>query len=117
MSPDVDGGEQPVDGVVVFADAAYPDCCFDLAADPQQCVNLAAHTQLPEAAAALLAEARRFDFAAVIARRGELRESEPLPGARGSGNCYVLADGRVVDAGTPLYAPEVLVESVDQLRD
>ena len=103
---------------VGFRDA--PELLFDLAVDPFERRNLADEEQTLDAdGEAALERLREFvattiDFEAAAEECRDLEVSVPeehrLDGPLGSGNCYRLPDGRIVDADTPLYDPTVLVE-------
>jgi choline-sulfatase len=97
---------------VGFRDA--PGVLFDVEADPYERDNLAIDPD--EEHAAVLERLRAIvddtvDFGAVDEqRRRDERESagQALGIPRGTGNAYLLPDGRLVDAATPLYKPDVL---------
>ena len=103
---------------VGFRDA--PELLFDLAADPFERRNLADEEQTLDADGNAALERLRefvaatvdFEAAAEECREREISvpEEHRLDGPLGSGNCYRLPDGRIVDADTPLYDPTVLVE-------
>jgi len=97
---------------VGFAD--YPELLFDLEKDPFEQTNLAADPN--EEHKAVLERLRdivdkSIDFDAAIDERTEEMETREdrrlgLPGRR---NAYQMKDGRIIDADTPLYKPDVLV--------
>jgi len=102
---------------VAFRDA--PELLFDLEADPHEQTNLA-----PDATGADAAALERLsgvveetiDFDAVEQQRREAEaemEAYKLPIAPGTGNSYLMPDGRLVDATTPLYKPDVLADRPD----
>ncbi|MFB6173290.1 MAG: sulfatase-like hydrolase/transferase [Halobacteriales archaeon] len=100
---------------VAFRDA--PELLFDLGADSLEQENLAPGAEGADAEA--LERLRGFvddtmDFEAAEAERErderDLRENHRLGAPEGSGNAYLMADGRVVDADAPLYRPHVLIE-------
>lgn len=100
---------------VQFRDA--PDLLFDLSADPLEQRNLAADASGADREA--LNRLRTFvdesiDFDAAEAERerdSRLQEKYALDAETlsPSGSCYLLSDGTVVDADTPLYDPAVVV--------
>jgi choline-sulfatase len=109
---------------VGFRDA--PETLVDLAADPLETENLAADggPADPEAKAALkrlrshVANAADFDAwaeqsAADRAARGE----HALPTPPGTGNAYLMPDGRLVDAATPLYQPDEIAWAPEDVYD
>jgi choline-sulfatase len=101
---------------IQFRDA--PDLLFDLTADPLEQTDLTPDaTGADEEALERLREYvdETIDFDAAERERENderLREEHVLdaetPSA--SGNCYMLSDGTVVDADTPLYDPDVVVD-------
>jgi choline-sulfatase len=97
---------------VGFRDA--PELLFDLDADPLEQKNLAAGNEESEALIHLRRTvARTMDFDAAEAERlRDKEESEEylLKIPRGTGNAYLLPDGRLISAETTLYHPEVLAE-------
>jgi len=105
---------------VGFRDA--PELLFDLEADPGETVNLASDATDEERA--VLERLRSHveqtvDFeAAAQAHRGfdfSVPDEIAFDGPTGSGNCYHLPDGRIVDADTPIYDPEVLIEEPESV--
>jgi len=101
---------------VGFRDA--PELLFDLSADPLETTNLAASADDEHAAAlerlrSLVRDTMDFE-AAERERRADQRVREAyewdVPGVAESTNAYRFPDGRVVDAGTPLYDPRVLLD-------
>jgi choline-sulfatase len=104
---------------VRFRDA--PPLLFDVAADPEETENLAGE-EMPEAGEELAAYAERtLDFEAVeagVERAREERAKHELPIPPGTGNAYLMPDGRLVDAATPLYQPDELAwEPADVFED
>jgi choline-sulfatase len=98
---------------VGFRDA--PELLFDIEADPLEQENLApdADGEDREALQRLRGYvADTVDFDAVDSRRAAFQErvDPTLPVPPGTGNAYLLPDGRLVDAATPLYAPDELVD-------
>ena len=99
---------------VQFRDA--PDLFFNLADDPREETNLAASATGADATAlsrlrTLVDNSIDFDEALERRRRDEQRSEDFRLGIPiGTGNAYHLPDGRVVDAGTPLYHPHTLAE-------
>jgi choline-sulfatase len=101
---------------VGFHDA--PELLFDLEADPLEQENLAPDAtgddrEALERLRGLVAET--LDFEAAFERRA--RDIERAFEERAldvpestSGNAFMLPDGRVVDADTPLYEPDVLTD-------
>jgi choline-sulfatase len=94
----------------------HPELLFDLASDPHETDNL-----VPDATGADAAALERLrelfentvDFDAIDgARRAAEAEAarHRLAIPPGTGNAYLLPDGRLVDAGTPLYKPDVLAD-------
>lgn len=106
---------------VQFRDA--PEVLFDLAADPYEQKNLAPDPD--EEHAASLVRLRELvndtvDFEAIDERRRhDERESDDdrLGIPRGTGNAYLLPDGRLVDAATSLYKPDVLAYDPSTIFD
>jgi len=105
---------------VGFGDENDPELLFDLDADPFERVNLADDATVEEATDEADAEALErlrgivadtVDFEAVEERQRQAREraeGHRLGIPPGTGNAYVMPDGRLVDVGTPLYKPDVL---------
>ena len=100
---------------VQFSD--HPELLFDLEADPEESQNLATDATGPTAAALerlrpIVDEA--LDPSRIEAEReaaNEAAERHALGIPPGTGNAYVMPDGRLVDAGTPLYKPDVLADA------
>ena len=104
---------------VRFRDA--PPLLFDVASDPKETENLA-RGDLPAAGEELAAYAEEtLDFDAVeagVERAREERDDHTLPIPPGTGNAYLMPDGRLVDAATPLYQPDELAwEPADVFED
>jgi len=105
---------------IQFRDA--PDLLFDLAADPLEQTNLAREASGSDVSGAHAAELDRlrtvanetmdFEAAATERERATLEDDYALEAQTPSpsGNCYLRADGRVVDADEPLYDPDVVVD-------
>ena len=99
---------------VGFSDA--PELLFDLEADPHEQDNLAVDpTEEQAAVRSDLREtvAETVDFDEVERARDDYAETYAqyeLPVPPGTGNSYLMPDGRLVDATTPLYKPDVLAE-------
>jgi len=101
---------------VGFRDA--PELLFDLEADPHETENLAVDPSGQDADA--LERLRGLvedtvDFEQAIRDRevaGEEAAEYELPIPPGSGNAYVMPDGRLVDAASPLYSPDELAADV-----
>lgn len=99
---------------VGFRDA--PELLFDLAQDPFEQRNLAAdpgeeHQEVLKRLRETVSET--IDFAEIEQKRAayvESFEEYELPIPPGTGNAYLLPDGRLVDAATPLYKPDVLAD-------
>jgi choline-sulfatase len=97
---------------VGFRDA--PELLFDVEADPEEQHNLApdATGEDREALERLRAAvAETVDFEAIERQRREdiaNREEYALSTPVGTGNAYLMPDGRLVDAGSVLYKPDVL---------
>lgn len=98
---------------VRFRDA--PEILIDLENDPLEQTNLAAG----EGARSELNRLRKqvdaaIDFEQLEADRRaaevELETRYRLGTPKGTGNAYLLPDGRIVEADTPLYRPHVLME-------
>ena len=98
---------------VAFADG--PELLFDLEADPGETTNLAGadaeHGDVLNRLRGYVGEALDEEF--VAAAREEARtlaDEQALGIPPGTGNAYVMPDGRLIDAGTPLYKPDVLAD-------
>jgi choline-sulfatase len=93
-----------------------PDLLFDLEADPDETENLASDAEGELAAVRdRLRESvvGTVDFEAIAAasRRENRSEENDRHGLdHGSGNAYLLPDGRLVDAGASIYYPRVLAD-------
>jgi len=106
---------------VYFPD--HEDLLFDLEADPHERTDLSTDAAGEDAAALdrlreYVSETIDFDVVRAARRRDEEQLTEHQlggPGARTPLNAYHLPDGRVVDAGTPLYAPQVVAEEPSQV--
>ena len=102
---------------VAFRDA--PELLFDIEADPYEQTNLAPDAEGADAAALerlrdVVEASIDFDAAAEQRRAAEAEmEQYELPIPPGTGNSYLMPDGRLVDAGTPLYKPDVLADRPD----
>jgi choline-sulfatase len=102
---------------VAFRDA--PPLAFDVVADPGEQRNLLQHDMDAETRAAVDALARHaaesIDFDAAgrerAERDGELGKTYAQDLPAGTANLYVLPDGRVVSAETPIYEPQVVADS------
>lgn len=100
-----------------------PEVLFDIEADPYERTNLA--TNPDEEQAAVLERLRgivdeTIDFEAIDEqRRRDEREfaDQTLGIPRGTGNAYLLPDGRLVDATTALYKPDVLAYDPSTIFD
>ena len=105
-----------------------PELLFDLNADPLEQQNLATDpSALDNDAQRALDRLREFvdetmEFDAAeseresdraLAERYEIEAETPSP----SGNCYVMCDGTIVDADTPLYDPTVVVDDPESTFD
>ncbi len=99
-----------------------PPLFFDLAADPGEQHNLL-ERGIPPAAQPALAELRQFaeasiDFEAAERERderdGDLPQDYPHLPRRACENLYLLPDGRLVEADTPLYAPSLISDKPAQ---
>lgn len=90
-----------------------PDLLFDLSSDPLQRRDLTGERTDVESKFREFAD-RTVDFERIERRRtsgGNSPDDDTLDAPKGtSGNAYHLPDGRIVDADTPLYDPDVLVE-------
>lgn len=99
---------------VGFGDASDPELLFDLASDPFERSNLAADATGEERLTlerlrGLVEETVDFDAVEEAKRRNEERaESHRLGIPPGTGNAYIMPDGRLVDAGTALYNSDEL---------
>lgn len=99
----------------------YPELLFDLEADPHETQNLLSGAI--ERDVEPLDRLRTFvdetiDFEAVKERQQETQieaEHRALPIPPGTGNAYLMPDGRLIDAGTPLYKPDVLADAPDSV--
>ena len=93
-----------------------PELLFDLEADPLEQKNLA--TEITGEAGEALERFRRLveetmDFEAIDGEREadvERARDASLSIPRGTGNTYILPDGRLIDADGKLYTPDVLAE-------
>jgi choline-sulfatase len=105
---------------VGFRDA--PELLFDLEADPHETENLA------EGASGADAEAlerlrdlyeETVDWGAIDRERSEFKDhvETSLPIPPGTGNAYLLPDGRLVDAATPVYKPDELADDPERVID
>ena len=98
--------------VVRFAGAE--PLAFDLQADPGEQVNLLGRPDVPGAVRALMeTTAASIDFAAAERQRQEdlkLIDRFPAIESPRPGNCYHLADGRVIDADLAIAHPRVICE-------
>jgi len=99
----------------------HDDLLFDLEADPNEQANLA--DQPTEEHERVIAELREVaegshSFDEILSRR-EADEKEAkaytLPIATGHANAYHMPDGRIVDADTPLYQPNVLTDDATKI--
>jgi len=99
---------------VGFGDEEYPELLFDIGADPLEEENLAtdADGEDREAVERLRGVVEEtMDFGAVEEaqqRARERAEDHELGIPPGTGNAYVMPDGRLVDAGTALYRSDEL---------
>ncbi|MFP4355352.1 MAG: hypothetical protein ACLFUJ_09555 [Phycisphaerae bacterium] len=101
--------------VVCFRDCS--PLAFDLRNDSEEHHNLLDRPaeQIPAELTDLLEETRRsidFDQAAekLASDDARLRGAYPhVPGPK-PGNCYILPDGRVVDADRAIYRPELITD-------
>jgi choline-sulfatase len=98
---------------VGFRDA--PELLFDLRQDPLEQRNLALedegrHHDALVRLRALVEESIDFEAAAAARASDEAARSAATGFARGTGNVFVLPDGRLIDADTTLYHPTVLAE-------
>ena len=104
---------------VGFRDA--PELLFDLERDPRELTNLAPDATGEDAEALeRLREAAKLDFEALDEERErhrELEEQYRLVIPRGTENQYLWPDGRVVDADTQLYRPDVLADDASLAFD
>lgn len=98
-----------------------PDLLFDVEADPTELVNLLpeASGEIEEAAACLRSIATdSVDFEQCDERRAaDMRrqaEHELVIPKGTNGNVYHLPDGRIVDAETMLYKPDVLTDTPEE---
>jgi choline-sulfatase len=97
---------------VQFRDA--PELLFDVEADPLETENLAVDPEGEDREALDRLRARvedSFEFESVAERVREDRErrgEHTLPIPPGTGNAYLMPDGRLVDAATPLYQADEL---------
>jgi choline-sulfatase len=105
---------------VGFRDA--PELLIDLSADPRETENLAPGATGEDADAlerlrALYEET--IDWAAIDRQRSEFKErtEASLPIPPGTGNAYLLPDGRLVDAATPVYKPDELADDPERVID
>jgi len=101
---------------VGFRDA--PELFFDLETDPHETRNLAPDAE--GAAAEALDRLRGLvgdtvDFQAAVRQREAASEAAAdyeLGIPPGTGNAYVMPDGRLIDAASPLYRPDELADDV-----
>lgn len=99
---------------VGFGDEAYPELLFDLNVDPFERSNLATDATGEDATAlqrlrSIVEESVDFDAVDEEQRRSqEQAERHQLGIPPGTGNAYLMPDGRLVDAGTPLYRSDEL---------
>jgi len=106
---------------VKFRDA--PELLFDLAADPLERHNLAANRndEAEEALGRLRNRVERsLDFADVDRKREQderMAEDYRLPTPKGGPNQYNMPDGRVIDADTLLYHPQVITDAPEAAYD
>lgn len=106
---------------VKFRDA--PELLFDLERDPHELDNLAADPSGRDTAALerlreLVDETVDFDAVDRRRRRSEAEMVQYRLGIPpGTGNAYLLPDGRLVDATTPLYKPDVLADDPSVVFD
>lgn len=106
---------------VKFRDA--PELLFDLEPDPHELDNLAADPSGRDTAALerlreLVDETVDFDAVDRRRRRSEAEMVQYRLGLPpGTGNAYLLPDGRLVDATTPLYKPDVLADDPSVVFD
>jgi choline-sulfatase len=99
---------------VAFRDA--PELLFDLSEDPLEQENLAPDAtgtdrQALERLRGVVAETMDFEAAASERERDSRLQSKyelSVETTSASGNCYLMPDGRVVDADEPLYDPTVV---------
>lgn len=100
-----------------------PNLLFDLEADPTEAHNLAADpspaiTEVLDRFESLFASSISFDAIDRQRRQDEsLQDDYRLDLPPGHGNAYHMPDGRLVDAETPLYQPNILSTSVDSVFD
>lgn len=89
------------------------DLLFDLAADPlEQHDRADEEPEVRDRLATVVADTIDFDEGEQrrIADQLEDEERYVLSIPKGTGNAYLFPDGRLVDAGTPLYKPDVLAD-------
>ena len=90
-----------------------PDLLFDLSSDPLERCDLTGERPDVESEFRQFID-RTVDFERIERKRTSRRDSpkhDTLDAPKGtSGNAYHLPDGRIVDADTPLYDPDILVE-------
>jgi choline-sulfatase len=104
-----------------FRDA--PELLFNVEADPLETENLAegARGDDAEALESLRNVVREsLDFEETLERKEEaeeLKQEYRLGAYGGAPNLYHFPDGRVVDADTPLYHPDVVAEEPDVIFD
>jgi choline-sulfatase len=95
---------------VAFADA--PDLLFDVEADPHETENLLDDPDAADVRDRLRAVVDRTvdfeDVARAMDRDRTDREAHELPIPPGTGNAYLMPDGRLVDAATPVYRSDEL---------
>lgn len=100
------------------------DVLIHLERDPMELENLAPDATDEDAAA--LSRLRKIasstmDFDAAEAERQQDAAKKAgeyaLLSPKGTGNAYHLPDGRVVDAGSPIYSPNVLIEDPKAVYD
>ena len=98
---------------VAFADG--PELLFDLETDPKETTNLAAdadeHTAVLDRLRGHVGDVLDDDVVATAREEARtLADEQALGIPPGTGNAYVMPDGRLIDAGTPLYKPDVLAD-------
>jgi choline-sulfatase len=100
-----------------------PNLLFDLDEDPLEQHNLVVRGSDEDREVAERLDrfaAGKWDFDAAEQQSAADREqmSDHLPGPAGAGNLYHWVDGRIINAETPLYDPDVVIEHpADEISD